>query len=99
MFTFKKPDRTEEESLKFIEKSFKRLTDFKDKMCDKCVNRPYGDECKDCFYIESEKASLVNFFPCMDFTRDEILNKMSVKEIENYLIIRHSLTDMEHVNN
>jgi hypothetical protein len=98
MFAFKKPERTDE-SFKFIEKSIKRLTDFKDETCTKCVHRHYGDECRDCFFLESDKASLVNFFPCMNFTRDEILNKMTVKEIENYLLIRHSLTDIERDTN
>lgn len=88
MFTFKKPERTEYESFKFMEKSIKRLTDFKDEICNKCIHRRYGDECKDCFTLEQNKASLINFFPCMNFTRDDILNKMTVEEIEQYLTIR-----------
>jgi hypothetical protein len=90
MYKCQKIDKSENELFTTIQKSVQRLREFQNEICDRCVHRRYADECKNCFLLKDNVARLVNFFPCPYWTRDEILSKMSIKEIETYLSIRNN---------
>lgn len=68
----------------------KRLSDFNNKICNKCVHRRYADECINCLVFDGKEAKLINFFPTPYFAMADILARMSDKEIEDYLENRNA---------